>query len=201
MPPPKFIKPCSPITAKSVPTGDAWLHEPKLDGYRIQIVKEGCRVRLYGKGGYDWTERLLSLAEALAGIACRSAVIDGELCFRTGIGAPDFAGLQLALRSSQHHKLTVFAFDLLHRDGVDLRRLPLTERRRRLERVLDRADVPCLRLVPVFDDGRKLFAEAERRQLEGIVSKRKASPYRSGPSRDWRKVKTAAWRETNRGRW
>jgi bifunctional non-homologous end joining protein LigD len=145
--------------------------------------------------------RFPSLTEALAGIPCRSAVIDGELCFRTGIGAPDFAGLQLALSSRQHHKLTVFAFDLLHRDGADLRQLPLTERRRRLERLLARSDVPCLRLVATFDDGGQPFAEAERRQLEGIVSKRKASPYRSGPSRDWRKVKTAAWRVANRERW
>jgi ATP-dependent DNA ligase len=96
----------------------------------------------------------------------------------------------LALSSRQNHKLTVFAFDLLHRDGADLRHLPLTERRRRLERLLARSDVTCLRLVAAFDDGGKLFAEAERRGLEGIVSKRKASSYRSGPSRGWLKSKT-----------
>ena len=124
---PTFIRPCIPTTSKTVPAGDGWLHEPKLDGYRIQIIKEGRQVRLHSKGGYDWTKRLASMAEALAGIACRSAVIDGELCFLTGIGAPDFAGLQLTLRSRQHHKLTEFAFDLLHRDGIDLRQLPLTE--------------------------------------------------------------------------
>jgi bifunctional non-homologous end joining protein LigD len=172
---PRFIHPCSPITAKTVPAGDGWLHEPKLDGYRLQIAKDGRLVRLYSKGGYDWTGRFPSLAEALADIPCRSAVIDGELCFRTGIGARDFAGLQLALSSRQHHKLTVFAFDLLHRDGADLRQLPLTERRRRLERLLARSDVPCLRLVAAFDDGKWLFAEAERRELEGIVSKRKGA--------------------------
>jgi bifunctional non-homologous end joining protein LigD len=113
----RFIRPCSPITAKSVPAGDAWLHEPKLDGHRIQIAKEGRQARLYSKGGYDWTGRFPGLADALVDIPCRSAVIDGELCFRTGVGAADFAGLQLALSSRQHHKLTVFAFDLLHRDG------------------------------------------------------------------------------------
>jgi bifunctional non-homologous end joining protein LigD len=175
---PRFIHPCSPITAKTVPAGDGWLHEPKLDGYRLQIAKDGRLVRLYSKGGYDWTGRFPSLAEALADIPCRSAVIDGELCFRTGIGAADFAGLQLALRSRQHLKLTVFAFDLLHRDGADLRQLPLSECRRRLEWLLARSDVTCMRLVVAFDDGVRLFAEAERRQLEGIVSKRKGSPYR-----------------------
>ena len=110
---PRFIRPCRPISAKTVPAGDAWLHEPKLDGYRLQIVKSGRAVRLYSRNGHEWTERLATVADALAGLACRSAVIDAELCFLTGIGAPDFAGLQLALRSRQHHKLTIFAFDLL----------------------------------------------------------------------------------------
>jgi ATP-dependent DNA ligase len=67
-----------------------------MPGYRIQIAKEGAaECGLYSKGGYDWTECLPSLAEALAGISWRSAVIDGALCFRSGVGAPDFAGLQL----------------------------------------------------------------------------------------------------------
>ena len=201
MSPPRFIPPCIPIKAKTVPVGDGWLHEPKLDGYRIQIVKDGRQVRLYSKGGYEWTKRLASLAEGLADIACRSVVIDGELCFLTGIGAPDFAGLQLALRSRQHHKLTVFAFDLLYRDGADLRLLPLVERRRRLERPLARSKVPRLRLVELFDDGLQLLKAAEQMQLEGIVSKRRVAPYRSGECRDWVKVKTAAWRAANRERW
>jgi bifunctional non-homologous end joining protein LigD len=139
-----FVPPCNPTTARTVPAGDAWLHEPKLDGYRLQIAKEGRKVRLHSKGGYDWTKRLALLTEALAAIACRSALIDAELCFLTGVGAPDFAGRQLALASRQHHKLTVYAFDLLHRDGKDLRPFPLTERRRRLERLLAKSRVPCL---------------------------------------------------------
>jgi bifunctional non-homologous end joining protein LigD len=119
----------------------------------------------------------------------------------TSIGAPDFAGLQTALACRQHHKLTVYAFDLLHRDGRDLRPLPLTERRRRLERLLARSRVPCLHLVEAFENGEQLLAAAVRHGLEGVGSKRKASPYRSGRSRDWLKIKTAAWREANRERW
>jgi ATP-dependent DNA ligase len=56
-------------------------------------------------------------------------------------------------------------------------------------------------LVETFDDGPALFAAAERHKLEGIVSKRRDAPYRSGECRDWVKIKTAAWREANRGRW
>jgi bifunctional non-homologous end joining protein LigD len=91
---PKFIRPCIPTTAKAVPRGDAWLHEPKLDGYRFQIVKDGDRVRLHSKSGSDWTKGLSLLAEALAVIRCKSAVIDSELVFPTSVGHPDFRALQ-----------------------------------------------------------------------------------------------------------
>jgi bifunctional non-homologous end joining protein LigD len=74
--PPKFVRPCIPAARKSVPHGAGWLHEPKLDGYRLQVVKEGRLVRLYSKGGYDWTKRLARLTEALTGIPCQSAVRD-----------------------------------------------------------------------------------------------------------------------------
>jgi bifunctional non-homologous end joining protein LigD len=61
----KFVRPCIPTTAKAVPRGDAWIHEPKLDGYRFQIVKDGPALRLYSRNGYDWTRRLSSMAEAV----------------------------------------------------------------------------------------------------------------------------------------
>ena len=64
---PHFVRPCLPISAKSAPIGDAWLHEPKLDGYRLQIIKTGRVVRLYSRNGYDWTKRLADLAGALEG--------------------------------------------------------------------------------------------------------------------------------------
>jgi bifunctional non-homologous end joining protein LigD len=94
-----------------------------------------------------------------------------------------------------------FAFDLLHRDGEDLRPLPFADRRQRLVRLVSRSDIPCLHLVPSFDDGTKLLEAAEQHKLEGLVSKRRDARYRSGTSKDWRKVKTAAWREANRERW
>ena len=91
---PFFVRPCRPISARSAPVGDAWLHEPKLDGYRLQIVKTGRVVRLYSRNGYDWTKRLAGLAGALGGIPWRSATIDAQLVFPDAGSAPDFAGLQ-----------------------------------------------------------------------------------------------------------
>ena len=198
----RFIQPCSPILAPKPPAGDAWLHEPKMDGYRLQIVKSGRQVRLYSRRGYDWTKRLAGLAEALAGIPGRSVVIDAELVFPEAVtGRPDFTGLQSAIGAGRHDELAVFAFDLLHRDGVDLRPLPLSKRKTLLATLLRRSKVNCLYLVATFPDGAKLLTSAERLGLEGVVSKRRAAPYRSGESNDWRKVKTVAWREANRERW
>jgi bifunctional non-homologous end joining protein LigD len=105
------------------------------------------------------------------------------------------------MKRGRARALRVFAFDVLHRDGRDLRALPLLECRRRLEHLLAKSRVPCLRLVEAFEDGEQLLASADRLRLEGVVSKRKASPYRSGEGRDWRKVKTRTWRVTNRERW
>ena len=92
----RFIRPCRPIPAKKPPAGGAWLHEPKLDGYRLQVVKGGADVRLYSRNGHDWSKRLAILSNALTGIPCRSAILDAELCFPSG-GAPNFYGLPAAI--------------------------------------------------------------------------------------------------------
>jgi bifunctional non-homologous end joining protein LigD len=197
---PRFIGPCSPVPTKVPPTGDAWLHEAKLDGYRLQIIKEGRHVRLYSRRGSDWTKLLATVAEALQGIACRSATIDAELVLPDAKGRPDFYGLHRTWRSVGD-QLAVFAFDLLYRDGKDLRALPLIERRRRLTRLLARSEVPCLYLVDTFEDGPALLRQCEAMGLEGVVSKRRDTAYVSGMSKNWRKTKTAAWRKANTERW
>jgi bifunctional non-homologous end joining protein LigD len=189
----------APQTAASFAAGAGWLHEPKLDGYRLQIVKSGRAVRLFSRNGHEWTKRLAALADALAAIPARSAVIDAELVAQDANGRPNFP--KLHLRRSDGAELAVFAFDLLHRDGVDLCPLPLSKRKDLLADVVRHAGVDCLQLVATFPDGAKLLASAERMKLEGVVSKRRGAPYRSGECKDWRKVKTAVWREANRERW
>jgi bifunctional non-homologous end joining protein LigD len=165
----------------------------------VQVAKDGRAVRLFSRRGAEWSKRLPGLVDALRAIPTKSVILDGELCLPDG-GVPDFVGLH-RYGMSHGHELAVLAFDMLHRDGRDLRGLPLMARRRRLTRLLAKADVPCLHLVPSFEDGPKLFAAAERFQLEGVVSKRKASPYQSGPTHDWQKIKTPNWRDANRERW
>jgi bifunctional non-homologous end joining protein LigD len=75
-----FVQSRNPTTARTVPAGDAWLHEPKLDGYRLQVINEGRKVRLFSRRGHEWTARFPGLVDELAGIPCRSAILDAELC-------------------------------------------------------------------------------------------------------------------------
>jgi bifunctional non-homologous end joining protein LigD len=155
-----------------------------LDGYRLQVGKHGSTVRLYSRRGYDWSKRLAALAEALRSIPAHSAVVDAELCFPGPDGAPGFFRLLKAAFGNQGDELAVYAFDLLHLNGQDLKPLQLIERRQCPERLLSRAKVPCLHLVDAFADGQKLLEAAEQHGLEGVVSKRRDAPYHSGECGD-----------------
>jgi bifunctional non-homologous end joining protein LigD len=109
---------------------------------------------------------------------------------------PDFYALHFHTRS----RLCVWAFDLLRHNGRDLRKLPLIERKARLEKLIVAANANWLRYSESFDDGLKLLQAADRMRLEGVVSKRRDAPYRSGKQCGWVKVKCASWREANKER-
>jgi bifunctional non-homologous end joining protein LigD len=143
------------------------------------------------------------MAEAFAKLPAQSAVLDGELCLIDPRGAAHFCRLMAQMRTSSpdESQLLYLAFDLLHRDGVDLRGLPLTERRRDLERLRRNAKVPYFSLVETFPDGAVLFDYCNRFGFEGIVSKRRSSRYSSGPSRNWVNVKCPGWKRINAERW
>ena len=187
----RFIPPCLPSIAKAPPAGADWLHQPKLDGYRLQAVKEGRTVRLYTKGGHDWSERLTALADSLRAIPARSAIIDGELVMVDASGLPSFLKLHLR-RGKRAAGLHLFAFDLLHMNGREVCAEPLVARQGRLATLLARSSVPVLHPVTSFEDGAALLAAAEEHGLEGIVSKRADLPYRSGKARSWLKIRVAA---------
>jgi hypothetical protein len=114
---------------------------------------------------------------------CWSAVIDGELVFPAADGSPDFYRLQSAMTRDRQHELAVFAFDLLHRDGEDLRPIPLIERRLQLTEVVARSSVHCLHLVQGFDNGaqaprgsRAARARGHRFEAPGIVLQLRTKP-------------------------
>ena len=167
------------------------------DGWRLQVHKDNLRVALLSKNGHDYTDRLPTISAAVSRIAATSLIIDAELTASGADGIPDF--MRMRFRKTASPMLCVWAFDLLYIDGVDVRAQSLVARKDRLRALI--TDDPALRFSDGFDDGTRLLAEAERLRLEGIVSKRRDAPYRSGTRCGWIKVKCPGWRLRNRDRW
>jgi bifunctional non-homologous end joining protein LigD len=178
---PGFVLPCLPIRA-TPPSGGEWLHEIKHDGFRVIARKDGNRLKLYSRPGNDLTDRFPLIVEAIARLRSQSCSIDGEAvaCGDDGISSFD------RIRYRRHDDTVfLYAFDLIELGGDDLRREPLTVRKATLARLLTRGS-PELRFNEHMDevDGQLVFAHACKLGLEGIVSKRKDSRYRSGRSPD-----------------
>src|SRR6266550_8875204 len=184
-----FIPPCLPTKAQEPPSGPLWWHEIKHDGFRITAHKSGDRVRLYSRPGNDLTYRFPLIVESLARLRSRSCIIDGEAVVCDENGVPSFDRIRY-----RRHDAAVFlyAFDLIEVNGDDLRREPLDTRKGTLASVLRRAALGLRFNEHVEADGPTVFAHACKMSLEGIVSKRKDSPYRSGRSPDWLKMKNPA---------
>ena len=190
---PKFIAPQLATLAKSAPTGHRWVHEIKLDGYRIQarIDRKKSKVQLLTRTGLDWTHRMKPIADAVLGLPVESALIDGEVVVLAADGTSSFADLQAAFQDGAKHSLTYFAFDLLHLDGRNLRNLPLVERKRILEHIVANSDVDdSIRLsAHIIGDAEQIFRKACELGTEGIVSKLAAARYGSGRGSSWVKIK------------
>ncbi|MCJ8057268.1 DNA ligase D [Shinella curvata] len=192
---PDFIAPQLCETLERPPAGDNWLHEIKFDGYRIQMRVADGKATLKTRKGLDWTAKYPEIAEAATSLP--DCIIDGEICALDDNGAPDFAALQAALSEKNTGNLVYFAFDLLFGGGEDLREKPLTERKSRLQGLLDDAtDDPHLRFVEHFETGGDaVLRSACKLSLEGIVSKQADASYRSGRTDTWAKSKCRAGHE------
>jgi bifunctional non-homologous end joining protein LigD len=194
-----FVRPCIPADASRPPPGEGWLHEPKFDGYRFQVLKHGDQVRLYSKSGAEYTERLPQMVEAFQDLPAATAVLDGELCFVGADGQSNFHRLHAEMRTRwpDEAQLMFIVFDLLHQDGVDLRPLPLSERKRDLDRLCRQSKVAFMTKVQAFPDGPVLLDCCAKFGFEGVVSKRLDRPYVGGPSKAWVKIKCPDWKRDN----
>jgi bifunctional non-homologous end joining protein LigD len=172
---------CIPTRASTVPATPDWLHEIKYDGYRLRLERDGDRVRLITRGGYNWADRYPWTVEAALKNRHRQFVIDGEAVVLGVDGISDFD----PLHSRKHEdEVQLYAFDILALDGDDLRRLPLSLRKTNLARLLARR--PDGFFVAPFEQGEigaDLFRAAWGMGLEGLVSKRRDRPYQSGGSK------------------
>jgi bifunctional non-homologous end joining protein LigD len=201
---PDFVAPELCTSVDRPPGGTGWAHEIKFDGYRVQLRVEDGAATLKTRKGLDWTAKFQAIADEAATLP--DALIDGEIVALDKHGAPDFAALQAALSDGESDALIFFAFDLLHADGEDLRKLPLSERKGRLKDLLTtargRRKEGLIRYVEHFETGGDaILQSACKLSLEGIVSKKLESPYRSGRSENWTKAKCRAGHEVVIGGW
>ncbi|HWE84142.1 MAG TPA: DNA ligase D [Terracidiphilus sp.] len=195
---PGFIPPQLAEEARSAPSGEKWVHELKLDGYRTQVhvrnSQGGSKVpktRIYTRKGLDWTARMPGLARAAADLGVESAILDGEVVALDHTGRTSFSDLQAAFQNGKQADLIYFAFDLLHLNGYNLRGLPLVKRKEILEKLLARPDGNSdLRFCEHLQaNGNLVFRKACELGAEGIVSKLVSAPYTSGRGNAWLKMK------------
>jgi bifunctional non-homologous end joining protein LigD len=159
----------------------------KHDGFRLMARRDSAGIRLLTQNAHEWTDRYPAVVAAMNHLPVKSGLIDGEVVACDDNGLAMFDLLRHGPRRKSYALL--LAFDLLELDGADLRRKPIEERKRRLAQLL-RKSKPGIQLNEHFEEaGEVLFRHACAMGLEGIVSKRKGSTYRSGRSRAWIKSK------------
>ena len=190
---PAWVRPQLATLVSTPPVGDDWVHEIKLDGYRLLLRVERGRARLLTRNRLDWTDRFPAVAEAAASLRVKEALLDGEVVVFDAAGVSSFQGLQQAAETGS--SLNYVAFDLLFLDGRDLRGEPLLARKTALARLLA-GRRGRLRYSEHFDvPGQEVYERACRMSLEGIISKQKQAPYTSGRGQTWLKIKCTSRQE------
>ncbi len=188
--PHQLFQPCIPSRSAIIPTSPDWQHEIKHDGYRLIVRREGERVRLFTRRGFDWTDRFPLIVETARRLRTSTFVIDGEAVWLDDAGMSQFD----RLHSRKHdHEVQLIAFDLLAVGGDDVRREPLHARKALLQRLVVKSG-DGIQLNPHLtgEIGPAMFEHACKLGLEGIVSKHRDRLYRSGRSTSWIKVKNPA---------
>jgi bifunctional non-homologous end joining protein LigD len=186
-PPPTWIKPQLAKLVKEPPDGPDWLHEIKLDGYRMHARLDAGRAQTLTRRGLDWTEKYPAIAKSIAGLPARNAYLDGELCGVLPDGRTAFNLIQNATDTGQG-SLVFFLFDLLYLDGENLMDLPLVERKTRLVSLLNGAPNSLRYNDHQIGHGPEFHRLACQHGLEGIVSKRANGRYEPD-RRTWLKIK------------
>jgi bifunctional non-homologous end joining protein LigD len=195
---PTIIYPQLAALAEEPPEGDGWLHEIKLDGYRVLARVENKKTILYTRRGNDWTGTFAPIAKAVSGLPADTLWLDGEVVAMLPDGTSSFQDLQDALSMGRTAELSYYIFDLMYLDGQDLRDVPLIDRKKILEGLLGSEAKP---VGPLFysdhvrGSGRAFFDNACKFRLEGIMSKAAGSVYVSARAKTWLKIKCALRQE------
>ncbi len=187
---PDFIAPSLAMLRTTAPSGPGWLHEIKFDGYRTEARLQRGKVQLLTRNRQDWTHRFPPIAKAVAALPAQSALLDGELVVENERGISSFSLLQTDLKDGRSDRFVYWLFDLLYLDGRDLTGEALVARKAALEKLLAGTGNEVIRYADHFEEeGAVIFKHACEMGLEGIISKRRDAPYRSGRSDNFIKVK------------
>jgi bifunctional non-homologous end joining protein LigD len=186
---PGFIEPCHPTERDRPPSGSHWIHEIKADGYRAQVHARDGKAIVYSRRGHDWTQTFASIARAAESLPVRHAVFDGEAIVQDARGIADYHALRRELARKRAGNLTYYVFDLLYLEGQDLRQRPLSERKKKLKALIAKMSQDFLYADHLEAEGEGVYVQACKMGLEGIVSKRRDAPYRSGRQENWIKTK------------
>jgi bifunctional non-homologous end joining protein LigD len=186
---PATLKPELATLVDSAPEGD-WCYEIKFDGYRIVARIDGDQVSLFTRNGHDWTTKMPRQAKALADLGLQSAWLDGEVVVANEEGVPDFQALQNAFEDERSDEIVFYLFDLPYLNGMDLRAVPLEQRRGALAKVLETNTDDALKFSDdLAGSAESLLDSACQMNMEGLIGKRVGSPYVSRRSSDWIKLK------------
>lgn len=199
---PPFVSPELARLVDAPPSGAGWVHEVKYDGYRMQLRVEHGKARLSTRKGLDWTQRFPEIAAE--GAKFSDCMLDGEICALDKDGRTDFAALQDALSTGRTGALAYFVFDCLFDGKEDLRRLPLDERKARLKALRSRFAKRSRRILLSTEfsgTGAAVLKAACKLGLEGVISKRRDSPYVSTRGDAWLKSKCRGGQEVVIGGW
>ena len=177
-------------TLATRPPHGKYFWEIKFDGYRMMARVHAGKVTLYTKNGADWTSKFKSVAAAVESLGLQDAWLDGELVAQDADGRPDFGALQEAISQKKTDELVLYVFDLMFYRKTDLRPRKLEFRRAKLKKLLSGHETEQVRISEDFDQPvESLLSSACAMNLEGLVGKRAGSPYISGRSTDWLKLK------------
>jgi bifunctional non-homologous end joining protein LigD len=181
-------RPQKALLVGSAPQGDRWIHEIKLDGFRMGVLLARGRVQIISRRGTDYTREFPEIVNAARKLPATKALLDGEIVVLDKHGVSRFELLQQL--GGSRRGLAYFAFDLLSLDGDDLTRLPLEERKKRLKKLVGRGKGVIRYTTHTDAEGAEVFAKACALGAEGIISKLRDGPYRLGVrSSDWQKIK------------
>jgi bifunctional non-homologous end joining protein LigD len=190
---PAFVAPMAALQVESLPEGPEWSYELKLDGYRALIIKDGDSIAIRSRNDKDLMQMYPAAVAAAKRLQIEQVVVDGEIVAVDKQGRPSFQALQHR-GSHPDHTIVFYAFDLLHLNGEDTRALPLRQRRAKLSSVVKKSGL--LLSVELPGSVADIVSTVRTMGLEGVVAKRKDSPYEAGErSRNWQKLKLESQQE------